>query len=254
MQDNLHRVPRAESRVDATGNTALGTTALAAVGLVFVPAYWLTNRLAHTRADIGTAVFAWERAIPFVEWTIIPYLSIIGLFAASFFVGARRADYRAALACHVARLLCVLLLSLLCFALLPLRVTFERPPTSGFTGVLFDVLSAFDLPYNRAPSLHVSLLVILWARLSANVSRSLRRVLGAWFVLIGASVLTTYQHHVIDVPAGLLAGWVCVLSIRSLGAMPPRSAARSATVGDRRTPCRAPSSSPSASRASSRSA
>ena len=34
--------------------------------------------------------------------------------------------------------------------------------------------------------------------------------LNAWFALIGASVLTTYQHHFIDIPTGALLGVVCL--------------------------------------------
>jgi len=44
------------------------------------------------------------------------------------------------------------------------------------------------------------------------------------FVLIGASVLTTYQHHFIDIPTGLLAGWLCVWLVPDEGGSPLRSA------------------------------
>jgi membrane-associated phospholipid phosphatase len=92
----------------------------------------------------------------------------------------------------------------------PLRFTFERPAVDGVFGPLYGALAGFDLPYNRAPSLHIAVLVVLWARFAPALTRVQRACLGSWFVLIGVSVLTTYQHHVIDVPAGLLLGTVAV--------------------------------------------
>jgi membrane-associated phospholipid phosphatase len=180
------------------------------IGTAYLSTYWLSNRLTHLRADVGTGVFAWEQAIPFVEWTIIPYLSIVLFFIASFFVGKQRSDYRSELRNHVMRLTIVLVISLVCFALMPLRYTFERPATTGLTGLLFEALHAFDMPYNRAPSLHISVLLILWVRFAACAFGWLRGALALWFMLIGVSVLTTYQHHVIDVIAGIFAGYFCL--------------------------------------------
>jgi hypothetical protein len=53
----------------------------AALWLVFLaPFFYLTygyaNWLASRRDDVGSVVFSWERSIPFVAWTIIPYWSI----------------------------------------------------------------------------------------------------------------------------------------------------------------------------------
>jgi hypothetical protein len=190
---------------------ALAVQRLLILGTAYLSTYWLSNQLTHLRADVGATVFEWERAIPFVEWTIVPYLSIVLFFAASFFAGQRREDYRAELKTHVTRLAVVLAISLVCFALVPQRYTFERPVTTGFTGLMFDLLNAFDMPYNRAPSLHVSVLVMLWLRFTQCVYGWIRLALALWFILIGVSVLTTYQHHAIDVPAGCAAA---VLAIR----------------------------------------
>jgi hypothetical protein len=198
---------------------ALG--AFAVVTLIFCTAYGLANQLTHNRADVGTAVFAWERSIPFIDWTIVPYLSIVPFFAASFFLCGERPLLRA----HVRRVLTVLAISLACFVLWPLRFTFERPPTTEAVGALFELLHLFDLPYNRAPSLHISVVVILWAVYVERLHGAMRLAIGLWFGLIGLSVLTTYQHHVIDVPAGLLAGWLCVRlfpAVRAVGVVPPR--------------------------------
>jgi protein-tyrosine phosphatase len=77
-------------------------------------------------------------------------------------------------------------------------------------GWLFAVLAGFDKPFNQAPSLHIALLVILWVMYQRHTQGVWRWVVHGWFGLIGISVLTTYQHHFIDLPTGALAGWICV--------------------------------------------
>ncbi len=224
--------PRHRARRPYAAQAVRATTPMPACLLVsaaFAVAYGVANRLTSARSDIGRGVFDWERAIPFVDWTIVPYLSICAFFAASFFVGSGRD----ALGRHVTRLLLALGLSLVCYAAFPLRFTFERPTTSGALGALFALLSAVDLPYNRAPSLHISVLVILWVRF-APLWGGLRRVaLGAWFGLIALSVLTTYQHHVIDLPAGAAVGLLCVALTRR--SSPQRAVVAMAAAWRRKT-------------------
>jgi len=97
-----------------------------------------------------------------------------------------------------------------CFLVLPLRFTFERPEPTGLFGGLFTLLESFDQPFNQAPSLHIALLVILWQVYLRAVPRAWHVPLHASFCLIGVSVLTTWQHHFIDVPTGAWLGWFCV--------------------------------------------
>jgi protein-tyrosine phosphatase len=76
---------------------------------------------------------------------------------------------------------------------------------------LFNLLANFDLPYNQAPSLHIALLVIIWRQFAGFVEApAARRFIHAWALLIGVSVLTTWQHHFIDLPTGLAVGLFCL--------------------------------------------
>jgi membrane-associated phospholipid phosphatase len=144
--------------------------------------------------------------MPFVAWSIVPYWSLNLFYAAALFVPACAAGV------HTLgrRLLTAQVVAVACFALFPLRSGFTRPPTDGVPGWLFEVLLGFDLPFNQAPSLHITLLVILWATYAPALPRAWRPALHLWFGLIGVSVLTTYQHHVVDVPAGALLGAWCL--------------------------------------------
>jgi hypothetical protein len=188
--------------------------ACSAASTVFAGAYWLSNKLTSLRDDVGSGVFSWEHLIPFVPWTIVPYLSILVFFLMSFFVGGDRKELQR----HVIRVILVLVISLACYALFPLRFTFERPPVDGPFGPFYALLETFDLPYNRAPSLHISVLVLLWSRLAPHLSALQGICLKAWFCLIAGSVLTTYQHHVIDIPGGILVGAAAVFLTTSRGA------------------------------------
>lgn len=179
---------------------------LAVLGPFFFLSYGLANTLAGRAASVPSVVFGWEHGMPFWPWTIVPYWSIDVFYAVSFFTCRTRRQ----LDTHALRLFTAQLLCVSCFLLWPLRYSFVRPDTEGVFGWLFAVLLGFDKPYNQAPSLHIVLLVVLWVRYGAQLQGVWRWLLHAWFALIGVSVLTTYQHHFIDVPTGLAAGWLCV--------------------------------------------
>lgn len=180
---------------------------LLVLGPFFFLSYGYANQLAATRGVSSSLFFEWERNIPFIPWTIIPYWSIDLLYGFSFLCcrNERAVDR------HALRLLTAQLISVACFLAFPLRFAFERPGTDGIPGALFTALSGFDQPYNQAPSLHISLLLIIWfqfSRLSVNFPT--RILINAWAMLIGISVLTTWQHHFIDIPTGCAVGLLCL--------------------------------------------
>ncbi|MFJ3483812.1 phosphatase PAP2/dual specificity phosphatase family protein [Pseudomonas sp. NPDC090202] len=165
-------------------------------------ATWVTSQ----RSDVPSLAFEWERQMPFWAWTILPYWSIDLLYGFSLLLPRSRE----ALKCHALRLLTAQVIAVSCFLLWPLQFSFARPETDGLFGWLFQVLAGFDKPFNQAPSLHIALLVVLWVCYAQHTVGFWRWLVHGWFALIGLSVLTTYQHHFIDVPTGALAGWLCV--------------------------------------------
>ncbi|WP_434710870.1 phosphatase PAP2/dual specificity phosphatase family protein [Rhizobium sp. YTUHZ045] len=179
----------------------------AAFWLAFLaPFFYLTyggaNWLASQRADVPNIAFAWESAIPFLGWTIIPYWSINLFYGLCLFINTTPRDVDML----ARRYLTIQLIAVACFIAFPLEAIFVRPATSGLPGFMFAVLGGFDKPFNQAPSLHIALLVVIWDHLRGRLPRRARLLWHCWCFLIGASVLTTWQHHVMDIPTGVLLG------------------------------------------------
>jgi membrane-associated phospholipid phosphatase len=176
------------------------------LGPFFFLSYGMAARWTAALPHVGSIAFAWEKHIPFLAWSIVPYMSIDAFYAASLFLCASRAE----LDTHARRLLAATAISVAGFLLFPLRFQFVRPPTSGVCGALFELLAGFDTPYNQAPSLHISLLLLLWLVYERHLRGWLKFAMHGWFALIALSVFTTYQHHLIDGAGGLVVALACV--------------------------------------------
>lgn len=197
-----------------------------ALGALFFLVYGTTNRLSAGLNGLPSLYLPWEEGIPFLGWTILPYMSLDLFFVLGFFWCRDRRELYG----HAGRIMLALGISCLLFLWQPLQFGFVRPETGGWVGQLFSLL-ALDLPYNQCPSLHVSLSLICWPLVRRMTDGWGRRLLGLWFWLIVLSTLTVYQHHFIDLAGGLLVGLLVMHAIPlngAPGALVDRQAARMA--------------------------
>ena len=141
---------------------------LAAVAVLFYASYGLTNYLTALRAPVPEIIYGWERAMPFVPWTIIPYWSLNLLYALGFFLARTRAELHR----YIAQLLAAQAIAVCGFLLFPLQISWAKPDGDGIFFALFRSLAAFDQAYNEAPSLHIILTLIVGRNCRARCARS----------------------------------------------------------------------------------
>ncbi|MEI9405474.1 phosphatase PAP2/dual specificity phosphatase family protein [Mesorhizobium argentiipisi] len=189
---------------------------LAFLAPFFYSTYGFANWLASKRLYVGSIVFSWEHYVPFIAWTIVPYWSINLFYGLSLLLN----DTRQGVDRLAGRYLTAQIVAVSCFILFPLTATFVRPATTGLPGFLFAVLGGFDKPFNQAPSLHVALLVIVWDHWRQRLSGPVLALWHFWCFLIGASVLTTWQHHFVDIPTGALLGFFALWLFPADGELP----------------------------------
>lgn len=200
--------------------------------VVFYVSYTLTNLYADSRSQstiipsVANRFFGFngilhlDSYIPFIDWMIIPYAFSLPLFVASFFmIKVIYSDTDPTVVLKplrqlTHRLILATLLGCLFFYYYPLRFSFhvESQLVTSQWQWAYNVLHTFDKPYNRLPSLHVTyamvLVLSLWFSLSSKFARLLLTVVG---VFTAISTVFTWQHHLLDVFAGILLGWIVLV-------------------------------------------
>jgi PAP2 superfamily len=178
----------------------------------FALCYQATNFLAEKKQVTASVAIALDHSIPFLEWMILPYMCSSIFFIWSFFKVASPDNLRVL----SQRMLLATVVAAMLFLFFPLQFSKTRPVVeSPLFASLFGLLSKLDRPYNQLPSLHLAYCVIFWQSLSASFkTRWTKALLAGSLLLISVSTVFTYQHHLLDMPAGLALGAICIAVIR----------------------------------------
>ncbi|MBU2996814.1 phosphatase PAP2 family protein [Cellulophaga baltica] len=161
---------------------------------------WYTSSLTY----VPSFVFSFEKYTPFLPWTVIPYLSS-GIFFIAVFFCCKTEEQLSVLS---KRILFIITVAGICYFLYPLKFSLIKSATSDtFFKWFFQFIEITDSPYNEAPSLHIAFAFIFWSVFRVYKTKW-RTVLAIWFVLLGVSTLTTYQHHLFDVVTGAILAQV----------------------------------------------
>lgn len=167
--------------------------------MVYNYAAWHISKL----SEVPSFVFDFEKHIPFIPWSIIPYMTSGIFFCLVFFLCKNKEQLKNL----VQRMLFVTLAAGLCFILFPLKFSLPKPEIDNtFLRYSFQFLKTFDSPFNQSPSLHIAYAFIFWT-VFGRLKRG-RIFLMVWLILLGISTLTTYQHHVIDIVTGSILAHV----------------------------------------------
>ena len=168
--------------------------------IVFSMVYNFSAWLTLQKKNVPSFTFDFEKNIPFLEWTIVPYMTSGILFCVVFFFCKSFEELKTL----TKRMLFVTIFSGLIFIFLPLKFLLNKPEIENpVFKILFNFIKTWDSPFNQAPSLHISYALIFWT-IFKKFNSKWKIPLMIWLLLLGISTMTGFQHHFVDVISGIL--------------------------------------------------
>jgi hypothetical protein len=169
---------------------------------VTVPLFFAAGAATGTHVPVAWLGTRWDARIPLVPAAVWPYVS--WYIAPWLLLAAPRQDFRRiAGAIALAFAVCTLT-----YVVVP--ASLERPAVVGRTlserALL--LLYKYDPPWNIFPSFHAALCALLWRPVFGGPFA--RRVMPVWMSTICVACVLTKQHHLLDIVAGLLVGFVAL--------------------------------------------
>ena len=176
--------------------------------IIFASLYGVSNNISFVEAREIPFLLGEER-IPFVLWTMLVYLSVIGQIMWGF-LSLRNGRFGRA----VAVAFFLVLAHVAVFLVYP-TVLHRTHEVVGHDWLVwgYGVMCAVDKPANCFPSLHVSM-AIFTAFVLQRESRVRGLLFFLWALIIAVTTLTTKQHYLLDVLGGGVTATIAYLVYR----------------------------------------
>jgi len=191
--------------------TSLRIHALLSVLSLQFGGYMLINYFSAWRADtFGHYLEPWtviDYAIPYVPFSVIPYLFLIPLMASPLFIFIP--DEKVIIGVH--SYFRIIISSFIVFLIIPMKMDRSEYlihiPDHGIIGDIVKWVWYIDPPYNTFPSLHVSL-----ACIATFIICKERKVYRATMIISASililSIFYCKQHFIIDAIGGIVLAWI----------------------------------------------
>jgi hypothetical protein len=191
-----------------------GLAIITAVVALNAGAYLLVNHY-RLRPPVELPLTRLDRVIPFLPWTVWPYVILLALDVVLPMSLRTRVVFRDTLVGYGI----AMALNFSIWIIFP--TVYPRPAFSGepsVTTAAYNVLVAVDSPSCCFPSGHITIPVVAaW-----GVGREYPHLRGPLAIMLGllaTTVLTTKQHYLVDIPSGLATAAIGIAFARSrLGA------------------------------------
>jgi membrane-associated phospholipid phosphatase len=169
--------------------------------VVFVIVYGLCNHYSSLQPMHYAMYFDWELSIPHVKEMMLAYRSLDLIFIVVLFALSEQSVRKLSLA-----MISSILMAAPIYLFFPAKLGFQRLVEFDQFETLYRVLYTLDRPHNLLPSMHVTYASIgLWAIMREHNSRQwVAPLLWIWLFLICASIILVHQHHLMDIPTGML--------------------------------------------------
>jgi len=188
--------------------------------LLLVAPYFITNNIAHMYLEtVIDPELALDRRIPVVYWMILPYTLLYLLYPLTLVICPRDDRGRAELGVAMHSLITVNIVCCIIFLILPaeidMRDQIDWNGMNAWQSALFELVHSADNPWNSWPSLHIvhsyflSRLMTFWLLREypgKGLPRAFIVLLWVEWTLLCISIMTTKQHYLFDLVAGIAMG------------------------------------------------